>query len=171
MSQTFSSASNVILNNFSYFLIFILLMLALNWYSFPHSPRPPGFFQVSVSQCALHVCRCQGCFCWLSNPKAVALLIVAPVFVWYNPKWFFQNSFRNEVRLAEIRLKSSLCWKFSRKGWTVFSVGCYFEWRQEDELNDLSMIPQPCDFVIILASSISFSPNTKIKSALRHESV
>lgn len=88
------------------------------------------------------------------------------------PQMIFSNFLQKWSRASwEIRLKSSLCWKFSRKGWTVFSVGCYFEWRQKDELNDLAMIPQPCDFVIILASSISFSPNTKIKSALRYESV
>lgn len=32
-------------------------------------------------------------------------------------------------------------------------------------------MPQPCDSVKILASSISFSPNTKILSALKYESV
>jgi hypothetical protein len=37
-----------------------------------------------------------------------------------------------------------------------------FEWRQEDELNNLLMILQLYDFVIISASSISFSTNTKI---------
>lgn len=123
MSQSFSSASNVILNNFSYFLIFILWMLGLNWYSFPHSPRPPGFFQVSVSQCALHVCRCQGCFCWLSNPKLVALLIVAPMFVWYNPKWFFSKFLQKwsraswdkaqkqfMLKILKKRMNSFLCW-------------------------------------------------------------